>query len=306
MPTRRRAPWILGLVAPLMGVELALRALAPSLPSPDPWPSVGMEVKAEYAERLVDDGIDVLFLGSSVSEAGIDPDRLLVEHGIDAFNGAGPYSTPVAMQRWLDRSLWPLEPETIVIGLPIWGAPDPVADDVLARGFDALEAREAQRDSLFGRSEFWARRGQLRDLVGLVSESVDATAYTTRGHLTIYRDQHGGTGDDPAGGTPFPGFSADNEAALAEIVAEAGRRRSRVVLLLEPGGCPPILPGCADAESERRALEALEEIAAELGVALINGRVLDAPADWYADSAHFNAGGTVAFTDFIAAALAPA
>ena len=134
-------------------------------------------------------------------------------------------------------------------------------------------------------------------------ESVDAAAYTPRGHLTIYRDQRGGTGDDPVDGTPFPGFSADNEAALAEIVTEAGRRGSRVVLLLEPGGCPPILPGCADAESERRALEALREIAAELGVDLINGRALDTPADWYADSAHFNSRGTVEFTEFSAAAL---
>ncbi|MEZ5246111.1 MAG: hypothetical protein R2707_13510 [Acidimicrobiales bacterium] len=301
--TTRHSPWILGLLAPLVCAEIALRILASSLPSPDPWPSVGLEVKSEYAERLVGDEIDVLFLGSSVTEAGIDPDQLLAEFGVSAFNAAGPYSTPIGMQRWLDHSLWPLEPDTIVIGLSIWGAPDDEDDDVLATGFDALVAHEGQRGSILGRSEFWWRRSQLRDLVGLLSESVDATSYTERGHLTIYRNQQRRTAEDLSDGAPFPGFSADNETALAEIVNEAQRRGSRVVLLLEPGGCPAVLPGCANPDSERRALEAVAEMADSLGVALINGRELAAPDEWFADSAHFNGRGTAGFTEFIGAAL---
>jgi hypothetical protein len=291
------------MLAPLVCAEIALRALAPSLPSPDPWPSVGLEVKAEYAERLVADETDVLFLGSSVSEAGIDPDQLLADHGISAFNAAGPYSTPVGMRRWLDHSLWPLEPATIVIGLSIWGAPDTQENDVLANGFDALADHERRRDSILGRSEFWSRRGQLRDLVGLLSDSVNSASYTERGHLTIYRNQLRQTEEDLRGGTPFPGFSADNEAALVEIVAEAQRRGSRVVLLLEPGGCPSVLPGCANPDSERLALATVADMAESLGVELINGRDLDTPDDWYADSAHFNARGTARFTAFIGDAL---
>ena len=298
-----RTPWLLGLIAPLLCAELALRLVSPSLPSPEPWPSVGIEVKADYAERLVGDDIDVLFLGSSGTEAGIDPDILLEDHGLSAFNGAGPYSSPMAMERWLDHSLWALEPDTIVIGLAIWGAPDPLEKDILANGFDLLTDYERETNSLLGLSELWSRRSQLREATDLVGHSVTASTYTSRGHLTAYYDGHVTEPEVLSEGRAFPGFSVGNRAALAGIVKDASDRGASVVLLIEPGGCPDVLSGCANAESEQLAVAAIAEIAESLGTELINGRDFDSPTDAYADAAHLNARGTVAYTAFIAAEL---
>ena len=299
-----RVRWVLGLIAPLVVAELALRVLAPSLPSPEPWPSVGLEVKSDYAERLVGEDVDVLILGSSVSEAGIDPDLLLDRHGISAFNAAGPFSTPIGMQRWLDHSLWPLDPDTMLIGLSIWGAPEGRADDVLANGLDTVAAHAQEADNWFlGRSDFWARRSQLRNPFDLLNDSVNASAYTPRGHNTYYEGQTRASEATTDDGAPFPGFSKDNETALGDIIAAAGEQGIRVVLLLEPGGCPSVLPDCANADSEDRALEAVEDLARRYDVALINGRAIETPDHWYADSAHFNEIGAAAFTEFVATEL---
>lgn len=296
----RRSTWVLGLLTPLVVMEIGLRAVAPSLPSPAPWPSVGIEVKTDYAERLVGERLDVIFLGSSVSEAGIDPDQILASTGLSSFNAAGPYSTPVGIERWLDHGLWPLAPRTLVIGLSIWGAPDSAENDVLSTAFDALDDYERDNSSILGSSELWSRRAQLRDLIELVNDSVNAASYTDRGHLTIYRNGARHAAENLSEGQPFPGFSDDNLEALARITAEAERRDADVVLLLEPGGCPEILPGCANQDSEAVAIAAVAEIAESLDVDWINGREFIAPDEWYADSAHFNAAGTSAFTDFLA------
>lgn len=300
----RRLPlsWLLGLALPLLLAEGALRVLSPSLPSPAPWPSVGIEVKAERVVALADEDVDVVLLGSSITEAGVDPDGLQQHAGLSAFNGAGPYSTPVSMATWLDDQLWALDPELVVLGLPIWGAPDPREDDVLDNAFAELRAFEQSQQGVRGNSELWSRRGQLRDLFGLVSDTATAASYTDRGHLTLYYGQQRGDAA-PATGDPFPGFSADNVAALEEIVAAARSRGTEVVLMLEPGGCPPILPGCADPRSEADARAAVQELADSLDVAFLDGRRFEAEDGWYADDAHFNREGTQRFTEFLAGEL---
>jgi hypothetical protein len=310
---RRRIPWFIGLALPLLSAEVVLRIFAPSLASPAPWPSVGIETKTEYAERLVGAEVDVLFLGSSITEAAIDPTQLLNDHGISSFNGAGPYSTPIAMEQWLDRILWSLDPEVLVIGLPIWGAPESFDQDVLAQGFHKLEQYEKITQSLAGSSELWKRRGQLRELIDrgqfrelivLDADSVDFASYTDRGHLTIYYDRVRQGNDDSQSGRPFPGFSGENLEALERIAIAAEARGSQMVLVLEPGGCPDVLPGCANEESAVGALDAVTALAGDLGLGFFNAREFAAADDWFADSAHFNRAGTRAFTQFMAEELA--
>ena len=299
---RLRLPWLLGLVLPLLLAEGALRVLSPSRPSPAPWPNVGIEVKTGHAERLVGDEVDVLLLGSSITEAGVDPAGIERHSGLSAFNGAAPYSTPISMATWLDDRLWDLDPDVLVIGLPIWGAPDDRAADQLTNAFDRFREYEQSQEGVARHSELWMRRGQLRDFLDLVADSSTASTYTDRGHLTLYYDQRRDEAE-PVAGDPFPGFSSDNLAALEQIVTEASERDADVVLLLEPGGCPPILPGCADADSEAEARATVAALADELGVRFIDGREFAARDEWFADDAHFNREGTERFTEFLAGKL---
>ena len=70
------------------------------------------------------------------------------------------------------------------------------------------------------------------------------------------------------------------------------------------GGCPAVLVGCANEQSEAEARTAVADLAARLGVGWIDARSFDAPDEWFADSAHFNRTGTLRYTEFIAASLA--
>ena len=302
---RRSTPWLIGFLGPIIALELALRIAGGLLGPPEPWPNAGYRTMAEAAAELNANGetVDVLFLGSSITDAAIDPTQLQDETAIASFNAAGPFSGPISAERWLTYGLWDLQPATLVIGLPVWGADGSAEDSDLLQALNRLEAAQ-QNTSWLNWSALWQRRGQLRQPVEVFGDKAIAARFTSRGHYTGYYDAQAVPEPLNEAGTPFPGVSDDQLAALTRTAESAAQQGVTVVLMLEPGGCPPVFPNCATPASVQLADELYRQIAQDLDVEYFNARTFEAEPTWYADSAHFNEAGTRAFTSFVGGWLA--
>ena len=302
--TSRRYRWAIGFIAPVIGLELVLRLLAPVLPAPGPWLSAEYStmIRAAQEQQARDARLDVLFVGSSISDAAIDPDQLREEHRISSFNAAGAFLSPVSAEQWLDQGLWEFEPTELIIGQPVWGTDFGGQADVLATAFSKLEEFRSQQ-RWFGWSELWNRRSQLRRPYETYSDIVISRLVTDSGHFTGYYDRLGEPLPPSEGGS-FPGIADVQLVALENIVTEAQSRGIAVTLMLEPGGCPPIYPRCGNAETEQQAEAFYQALAEDLDVAYFSARSFDAEPTWWADGAHFNQAGTQAFTAFIGEWLA--
>jgi hypothetical protein len=294
---------LLGVFLALVGAEIAVRSIADELPDPRAWPTPETQIKFTQIEALEasNAGLDVVFIGSSVLESGIDPELLERLSGLTSYNAALPFSSPLGNEIWLRDFVLPrLEPRTVVIGLGVWPNESTAQDDLLALGLRSVEFSAS-----WGlRLELVERRRQLRNW----SETLESRRrtqsglITTRGHQTVYYDKVRPLGGDPHfSASRTADMSADNYAALVrtlEVLQQAG---IDVVILIEPIGCPPILEACGEfdlAEHPGRVL------AAQYGIPVIDATARDWPTEMYADSAHFNLSGAVAFTELFAAEFA--
>jgi DltD protein len=116
---RARTAVLLALIL-IVVFELVLRAIEDQLPPIERWPTSQMSAKVKQMEQLVSDGeqIDVVFVGSSVVEEGIDPVTFNSVANGTAYNAALGAASMRSLERFVVDVVLPLtQPDTIVIGV---------------------------------------------------------------------------------------------------------------------------------------------------------------------------------------------
>ena len=121
---RRIGPAIVTLVAALVVLlvaEGASRVVEPRVPVQTRWGSADIDLKVEQMERLsADGGVDVVFLGSSIVNSGVDPAAFVKQSpwATSAYNASMAAASPRVLERWAAEVVFPmLTPKTVVIGL---------------------------------------------------------------------------------------------------------------------------------------------------------------------------------------------
>lgn len=287
-----------GLITALLIGELAMRVLDPAVPPPSRWPSAETQVKDGQLAKLAQ-GVEVVFLGSSVTEAAIDPELLETLAGTETvYNAALPFSSPLSDEVWLtDVVLDHVQPSIVVMGVTSWPAHSSVGNDPMRRAIEDATApvpidRVSQRSALVGNKGVLSDWDERADRQRLSTSEL----WTDLGHQTGYYDRAPQSliGRFPPFGDPH--MSPDNLDAFTETVRVLQRADIEVVLMIEPGQFPGEV---SDADIELY-LTSIKELGRELGVPVWDTYTRGWDPDYYVDEAHFNRDGTVAFTAYIA------
>lgn len=288
----------LSLLAVLLAAEGMVRHLAPNLPDPAAWPTPETEIKSAQIDVMLERP-DVVFVGTSVSEAAIDPDLIDRALGVRSYNAALPFSTPLSMDLWVQEMVLPeLHPDVLIIG---------VHEATIALGVDVLVGPLARSLEYRADPEWWqqsslmAHRRQLRQPEQTIERTsvLGSGLWTSAGHQTAYYDRSLAVVGvvEP---TPAPGTDAEMLLAVEATIQRTKMSGAMPVLLLEPGGCPPVYGRCDVALSVRPQIVQIAEVE---DIPVIDGRSVEWPDAFYADPSHFNQQGTQAFSEFIAQAL---
>ncbi len=123
--SRRRGSRYLRLVATAVVVgllvELSVRVIAGRLPDPLVWHSYEAQLKVEQMDGLAaTGGARIVFLGSSMMNSAVDPERFLAQAGGDvvAYNASLGAGLPQITVPWAENVVYPrLDPQVVVIGL---------------------------------------------------------------------------------------------------------------------------------------------------------------------------------------------
>lgn len=287
---------LLGLVVALGFAEIAIRAMEP-LPVPSTWPTPETQLKARQMSTL-DGPVDVLFVGSSITEAAVDP-TLVVNGGItSAYNAAAPFMDPPAIEIWLRDVAVPLTmPSFVVIGLTPWPPSDShIQDDVVA-GLDRAVSRPSLGESDHASFALWRNRGVFADFDYLLDQLLLAESglWTDLGHQTGYHDL---PRDFTAGLPRVVGarrMSGPDEVALRRSVGQLQSHSVEVILMIEPTSDRDVEASQATAGY----IAWLEELASDLGVELWDMYSITWPDSLYTDNDHFNAEGTEQFSALV-------
>ncbi|GEM_PF-4503593 len=298
---RLRERWVVvGAMLVILGAaEFGVRSIGSSLPEPTGLPSVESRVKATLL-RDVPARLDVVLLGDSVMEGGVDPARLRSRFGLEAFNAAVPFSTPLAMERWIDVVLARTRPRLVVVGLGF----DP---SVTTLGDDPLRlALEREPDTgvweLLGRhSELVRRRRQLRDWSDTLRDvrALEAGTWTSRGFQRGYLDgtiRSVATVEEPASAAGGR-MTRDNEEALGRLVQRLVEEGIDVVVVMEPIRC--------DTEACRRRLvdspyhRQVFAVADRTGASYLDTNVERWDPGLFVDALHLTGAGVERLTDAV-------
>lgn len=300
--TGRTARFILfGMLVAIVLGEVGAQLLEESLPELSEWPTIEVQVKADQLESL-DELPDVLVVGSSVTESGIDPARLQdMGAAQSAYNSAFPFYSPAAAEVWLDEFVEPWgEVETLLIGLPAWPPPESPEEDPLTRALQNLAERDGA-PHLLDRFALWRLRGVVNDLDEAIDRqrSIARGRWTELGHQTYWQEMSG----ERFGGHGrygVPEMAANHQEALADIVIAAQQSGTTPVIIIEPGRfAGQVTDGAID-----DYIAWLRSFAAELGVDLWDAYSMDWDPALFADGTHFNYDGTVVYTTYIGEMLA--
>jgi hypothetical protein len=299
MRIMRDTIWVaVGLICAVLIGEVVMHVLEPAVPSPSRWPSAETQVKSGQLAKLAQD-VEVVFLGSSVTEAAVDPELLRVLAGTGTvYNAALPFSSPLSDEVWLaDVVLDHSEPSIVVMGVTSWPAHSSVSNDPMRSAIQHATTPVpvhgiSQRFALLGNrgvfSDWDERLGRQR----LITSGL----WTDLGHKTGYYDRAPQSliGQFPPFGDPQ--MSPDNAHAFAETVRALQQADIEVVLLIEPGR----YPGDVSDADIALYLTSIQALGRELGVPVWDTYSRGWDPDFYVDEAHFNREGTVAFTTYVA------
>lgn len=288
---------VAGMLVALGLGEGVLRLSEPIIPPPSVWPTPETQIKQGQLSHL--DSIDVVFLGSSITEAAVDPVALSEESGSGlVYNAALPFSTPFSNEVWLDDVvLRSSKPSLVVIGLPAWSSVDRPGSDPLLSGIESALAYEG--------GHRWADGSALLRNSGVASEwdqrraqehLADSGTLTGLGQQTGYYDRK----LDEAGSLELPAVEAqlsDGEsAAIGRIIGRLKSLGIESVVMIEPGR----YPGTNTVVDEDRFIESVDRHAADWGVPIWDTYHMQWDDSWFADRAHFNRIGTAVFTSRLA------
>lgn len=299
MQTMRNRIWLLaGFTCALLIGELATRLLEPALPPPSLWPTAETQVKNSQLARL-SGGVQIVFLGSSMTEAAVDPELLKALAGTDTvYNAALPFSSPLSDELWLtDVVLQHISPSIVVIGVPAWPAHSAIESDPMRSGIEVATSPGTLQ--WVGRSLALIRnKGVLSDWDERAYRQTVTLSklWTDFGHQTGYHNRAPQSliGRFPPFGAPE--MSSDNAQAFTETVRTLQSAGVEVVLMIEPGH----FPGEVSETDIEIYLTSIRDLGRELGVHVWDTYTREWDADFYVDEAHFNRDGTVAFTTYIA------
>lgn len=275
----RSTQMLASLVAVLLVVEAAVRLVAAGFPEPVTWYHEIAQAKVEQlAER--DDDLDYVFIGTSQTYHGVDPEVIDRRLGTRSYNAAIPAGIPPIQRRWLEDAVLPHRGVDTVV----W----PISS------IDLNAARPQEVTPLYDES-FEVRHGVLADVDRWLSER--SAVFRHRRVLTDSRSWF--DADDPvdrardvlhASGKRRPGRANTSEAERRRIrrdvigefevggrmsddirrtVAALRERNVDVVFVWLPQAPRflDLLPDrSADADAEREA----RRIAAELDVSFID------------------------------------
>ena len=287
----------------VLASEALVRTMSGALPDPAPWPSNETELKARQLEG---EGYSIVFVGPSVTEAAVDPALLTRLLGRETYSAATPYMSQASLHYWVERFVLPsTSPDLLVVGVPMWSPTfsSPSGEDPL---FSALQEVEKFRrpETLWQRlrsaSALLGWREELKsaaDLVVYERAPEDYGLWTSRGHQTLYYD-----GEISPFTPSWTNLSGRMDFSFLTLVSElAASRGIRMAFLLEPSTCDAG-GACLAPLDAVRLRQAYVEVAAQLGHPLLD---IEGPFPqlWYADPAHFNRQGTVAYTTKLAEAL---
>jgi hypothetical protein len=287
-----------GVVCALFIGELAVRLLEPEMPVRSEWPTAETDIKQKQVSALAED-IDLVLIGSSQTEAAVDPALLISLGAVDsAYNAALPFSSPISDRIWLqDIVLDTVSPSIVIVGIPAWPVHTTETGDPLRAGLS--RAISTGSSTWIGTSVALERnKGVLADWDERRSRQnlTESALWTELGHLTGYYQRHGETlgGRFPPYGEPR--MSPDNLAALGETLMLLEAEGITGVLMLEPGHYPADVPETDIATF----IDSIRVLAREHDVPLWDTYSVDWDASYFADEAHFNREGTRAFTSLLA------
>jgi hypothetical protein len=268
------------------------------LPPASIWPTPETQIKHDQLSHL--GSIDVVFLGSSITEVAIDPTALREQAGTGlVYNAALPFSTPFSNELWLDDVILPrFTPSLVIIGLPAWSSGEtPDSDPVLAGIQAALDYehghRLADRFALFrnsGVASEWDQRRAWETLAesGSINDLGQQTGYSDRTLADATPLEL------PSAGTEM----SDQEAqGVARMVSRLESLGIAAIVMIEPGH----YPGSSIGVDEDSYVASVKSHSTEWGVQIWDTYHMGWPDSMFADRAHFNRLGTAAFTERLAA-----
>jgi len=282
----------IGLIIALAAAEIGVRIVEDDLPFLSDWPTIETEIKAAQLAEL-ETPPALLIVGTSISEAGIDP-QILIDSGIvpSAYNSAFPFFTPQAAEVWLNDFIRPWENlDILLIGVPSI-PPDP-NDDHLVTGL-----RESQdKHGLFGGLALWRLRGFAADLDEALRRRRRSAAthlWTPLGHQTVYYERPPTDVGPRSRQLRRMGMDSDNQAALARIVEKALDSGATPIIVVEPTRAVE-----ERIESSASYVDSLEALAIDLGAEFWDMNALEWPDSMFADNNHFNREGTAQYTQAV-------
>jgi hypothetical protein len=284
----------LGVLLALGAAEGVVRIFDERLPAGTTWPSVESQLKFELLRDLSD--TQVVFLGSSITEAAVDPALFSeVSMADSAFNSGIPFSTPFSNEWWLDQVvLRELRPQVVVIGLTAWsGGMRPDQDLLLTSYREVRAAPGAPPVALLEHA------GVLSEWDSRMSDARARALLTDLGHQTGYYDRSIDDADAvemPDGPPEMPGAEAD---AVGRMIDRLKAEGIETLVLIEPGRHSGN-KGMIDYD---RYIDSLLSHEAEWGVSVLDTFHMTWDRDWFADLAHFNRRGTHEFTSLMAQAI---
>jgi hypothetical protein len=198
------------LIVLILLVEIVLRipAVNNRLPAPEPtlWPSSLTQVKLDYLKSFEENrGIDILFIGNSTTQAGIDPQSFDLARGKSDENGSGSFNgsleglPPFGVLIFLEIYLRYTNPDIIIYGISPQdlNSNSPWAHDVSERvKRSPMALAEAQRGSkgkiiaaLLHNSYLYRYRFVLHQLLlsGKLSKTETNIYFDDRGYHPINR-----------------------------------------------------------------------------------------------------------------------
>jgi hypothetical protein len=281
---------VLGIAVTLVAAEGLVRTLDDRLPTGTQWPTVETDVKFHRLSEVPE--ADVVFLGSSITEAAIDPSAFVQESSAEsAFNSGLPFSTPFSNEWWLKEVVLEIvEPDLVVIGLTPWSGGSGASGDGLLQGL-----RSAPTNSGRNWSALLEKAGLLSEWDARATEDLTRDFITEFGHQTGYYDRSiddAAPLDLPLGPSVMPEDEADAVGRMIERLREGG---IQAIVLIEPGR----YPGDDGSIDYDRYIDSLLSHQAEWGVPVVDTFHMTWDRDWFADLAHFNRRGTEEFTSYI-------
>ncbi|MDH5420566.1 MAG: hypothetical protein OEY55_02040, partial [Acidimicrobiia bacterium] len=315
-----RRSLIVGVLVVVVLLEGAARLLAPHIPGQLVWDTQFTQDKADQIAAA--DLVDVVYVGSSVVNAGIDPGLVSANSRFDSgYNAAIPSTTPSTWKIWMRDLVFPdLCPSVVVIGISVRdyndgnvGIPFDLRSYLPSAGRLELYGQftSASLEQQIGRYSAFVRiRSRLRQpekvarflMLGRVP-GWPATVLTPDGRYTGWDDNEfvdpSPEGIEQLTTKVFVNFSVGGpeDLAVRAIIEDAQALGGRVVIVRMPTMnelIAPLLPsGQDDLDKFERQVEKLGE---DYDLPVIVYPDMDDNATLFGDLYHMNLAGTTEFS----------